>query len=140
MALLLLALLALIAYVLRRRRPSPSGWAEPLLPIAPRRHRFGDLTIADVVFEYERAILGLEEVTEHTKDRAMWALSRVIVPLVGHVRLDDVNADMESGVRAVLVAQLEDEGDWLGRVWDDLIRWGRWHFTPPRERNLWHRL
>jgi hypothetical protein len=126
--------LALGARALRRRcrtqaPPSP-------LRFAPQRQRFGALTVADIAFDYERAILELDDVKEETKTHAAWALSRIILPLVGDVRLDDVTRDFESGVRAVLVGQLEDK-DWVGHVWDDLLTWGRIHFTPP-QRSLWN--
>ncbi len=136
MRLFLLICLVLIAYALKRRRDRGQP-ALPPLPFAPRRPRFGTLTVAEVAFEYERAILELDDVSALNKNRAVWALSQFVVSLVGHVRLDEVTRDLETGIRAVLIAQLEDEGDWVGCVWDDLLRWGRYHFTPPAHRSVW---
>ena len=43
-----------------------------------------------------------------------------------------MTAEIETGVGVVLAAQLEE--DWINRVWADLLRWGRWNFTPAEER------
>ncbi len=50
MRLFLLICLVLIAYALKRRRDRGQP-ALPPLPFAPRRPRFGTLTVAEVAFE-----------------------------------------------------------------------------------------
>lgn len=110
-------------------------WPRGPLAFDSLRQSFGGLTVADVAFNYERAILDLDNVSEATKERAMRSLSGLIVPLVGHVRLDDVTSQLEYGVDVVLRAQLGQNEAWVIHLWHDLLRWGRCHLAPPEQRD-----
>lgn len=92
----------------------------PRPPVA--RIRASPTTLAEVAFEYERALLEVETAAA-TKERALAVISQIIVPLMGHVRLNDVSPELEEGVRLVIAAQVND--DWPGGVWADMVRWGR---------------
>jgi hypothetical protein len=140
MTLWLIVIGALLVYGIRRLNANRFRWSEHPLSFAPRGQAFGAVTVAEVAFDYERAILELDDISETTKDRAMWALSRIIVPLVGHVRLDDVTSELETGVGAVLRARLDSEDDWVGHVWDDLLRWGRDNLALSNRHDSRHRL
>ena len=102
----------------RLRQPAPP------LTFAPR-HEFGAVTVADVAFDYERAVLELDDVSEETKERAIWAASRVVAPLVGRLRLAEVTPELETGVGTVIRARLDPDQEWVVHVWADLLRWGR---------------
>jgi hypothetical protein len=113
-----------LAAVARRLVAARLGPVRPLA-YAPRRPLFGTLTIAEVAFDYQRAVLELDDISDATKDRAIHLVQRMIVPLVGHVRLDDVTPELERGTLAVLTAQAPDDQRGPAVVWQDLLRWGR---------------
>lgn len=132
---LLLVLVGLV-YLGCRHRVRLTRWLERLVPsrraaalrplgFAPHRPIFGTVTISEVAFDYQRAVLELTDISDATKDRALHLVQRMIVPLIGHVRLDDVTPELEKGTLAVLVVQVPGDERTIGLVWRDLLRWGR---------------
>lgn len=85
-------------------------------------------TVADAAFDYCRWVIEPETMaSDETKQRALSYVQQLIVPLVGHVRLEDVDRDLEHGVCHVLHAQVED---WRpAHVWRDLLRVSRQSMT-----------
>jgi hypothetical protein len=122
MALFLLAVLVSIICGLRRRRSNESG--SPNSPPPPRQS-FPSVKVADVAFDYARAVLELDDVADVTKNRALWALKWMILPLAGEFPLDEVTPELQAGVNGVLAAELAGDNRAAVLVWNDLLRWGR---------------
>jgi hypothetical protein len=91
------------------------------------------VTIRDLAFDYSRAVLELDDIAEGTKSRALRALEWMILPLVGPFPVDEVTPQLQAGVRAVLVAELDGDTRAAVFVWEDMMRWGR-HRLPPSQR------
>jgi hypothetical protein len=131
-----LLLLAVAIFLRRRRRVSRTLVASDLpkrrpRPPSVRRER---LTVADAAYRYERAVLEVDDVSEWTKNRALLLLAEKIVPLTGTLDLDDLVL-VHAGVRLVLA---EEEGADRGVVvvWDDFVRWSRFHLGGSRRSLL----
>jgi hypothetical protein len=122
MTLLLLAALVLLVYAFRHeRRHGPDRTPMPAVPPRDGPQR---ATIADLAFDYARAVLELDTVNEATKDRALRALEWTIVPLTGQLPLADMTPELHARVRAVIAAEPEGDASAAVLVWDDLLRWG----------------
>jgi hypothetical protein len=141
---LVLVCLSLVVVVIVRWRHKPSALLQVLVapPVAPPPVRAAcprvlqpvpqavpqppsPLTLADAAFEYGRAVLALDDVSETTKDRALGALDRVIIPLVGGLRYAELTPELEAGVARVLLAEADDRAPI--HVWNDFVRWTRVH-------------
>lgn len=134
----------------RGRRPPATDPSRPpcqLLSrqlVAPPRVLKASPSLADVAFDYERAVLELRDISDETKNRAIYLVARVIVPLVSRTRLADVTVEYEQGVADVL-REYQPDPRAAVLVWHDLLRWGRvnalrvpWHRLPrhPRRSRL----
>jgi hypothetical protein len=116
-------------------RPLPSGGAPSELPAAPTADELRPLSAW--AFDYERLVLETDA-TVAQRDHAFHILSRLIVPLVGHVRLCDVDDELVPSVRRVLAAQLQGaEAAYAGRLWTHFVGWSRYYAAPPSRRNIW---
>ena len=82
-----------------RRRPWSN--ARGLTP-TPRHLR----PLEQWAFDFERDLIEAPAISSGQKTRASDLLSQLVVPLVGHVRLCDVDRDLEKGVASVLRAQI----------------------------------
>jgi hypothetical protein len=114
--------------------------AQPLAPSAPpAAPTAGELSALSAwAFDYERLIIEVEDERDGQRDRALAILTRSIVPLVGHVRLADVDDELVRSVRRVLAAQLEGvEAAYAGRLWTHFVGWSRYHAAPSVKRNIW---
>ena len=87
-------------------------------------------SLAEVAFDYQRAVLDLD-IGEEVKLRALHLVSRAIVPLVGSVMLDEVTLTLELGTAQVLRQQFPIDPQGVVYVWHDLLRWGRRSSTVP---------
>lgn len=133
MALLLLAVLVLL--VCRLWRGRSVGSPQTTTPATGSEQTIRTVRVGDVAFDYARAVLELDDLAEATKSRALWALERMILPLAGRFPLDAVTPELQAGVRALLVAELDGDGQAAVLVWEDLLRWGRLRLPPPQRRN-----
>lgn len=116
-ALALLLLAWVVVHLRRRKRPLAPAMAPPSAkPVLVR------LTVADLAFDYERALLEFK-IREATRTRAITVAAQVIVPLAGPLRLDQLTPTLAAAVRAVLAAQMPD--GWAARVWADMLSFGR---------------
>jgi hypothetical protein len=106
--------LALLALLLasRAHRRRKGAEAKPVATPA-----FLARTVADVAFDYERALLD-SAMREGSRDRLLAAVAQLIVPLVGSLPVDQLTPELAQGVRDALVAQ----GDgWAAPVWVDML-------------------
>lgn len=103
--------------------------AVPPLPVAPTAGQLR--TVAAWAFDYERLIIETTDAGGGQRDRALHTLSRLIVPLIGHVRLADVDDELVRSVRRVLTAQLEGvQAEYAGQLWTHFVGWSRYHAAP----------
>jgi len=139
--LLILALVALaVVWARGWRRPRPPKVVPRSLPpttsstfVAPVPQ---PLTLQDVVWAYECAVLEVTDATDATKARALTLLAEKIVPLIGGLAFDDL-AQVHAGVRYILDSELDAGGDRAVLVvWDDFVRWSSFHFRKVGERRL----
>jgi hypothetical protein len=124
---------ALLLLALSRRRCRVDG-AQSRSHLASSEPNLRTAKIGDVAFDYARAVLELDDITEATKNRALRALERMILPLTGHFGFDEVTPELQAGVRAVLAADLDGDHRAAVHVWEDLLRWGRCRLPPPQRR------
>lgn len=130
----------------RKRRPGQ----EPAVPVAvpttaapvavevnPAPTAGELLSISDWAFDYERALIGTAGSVADREER-LHVVSRLIVPLVGHLRLCDVDDELVRSVRRGLIAQLEGErGGRASRICTHFIAWARYYAAPPTRRKTW---
>jgi hypothetical protein len=89
-------------------------------------------------FDFERDIIEAPAISSGQKARASDLLSQLVVPLVGHVRLCDVDRDLEQGVASVLRAQLGlHQGDYAAELWHGFLHWSRCQAGPSQEATVW---
>ena len=92
-------------------------------------------------FDFERETLELTAVSPAQKALASHLLSQLIVPLIGHVRLCDVDTDLERGVASVLRAQPGSyQTDYAAELWHGFLYWSRCRAGPAQEPTVWHPL
>ena len=92
-------------------------------------------------FDFERDTLELTTISSGQKTLASHLLSQLVVPLVGHVRLCDVDRDLERGVAAVLRAQTGIyHADYAAELWHGFLRWSRCQAGAPQESTVWQPL
>ena len=126
----------------RRRRPRGRGVGvtrseavpthTPLLEPLPHAPTASELRrLSDWAFDYERMLLETT-VTAAQRGRALHVLSRLITPLVGHVRLCDVDDELARSVGHVVAAQLHGrDGEYAVCLWWHFLRWARLQAAPP---------
>lgn len=85
------------------------------------------MRIADVALAYERALLELNDISDERKTSALEVVAKGIVPLVGHLAFRELSPELQSGVGQVLASEFGDSPVWVVHVWNDLVRWGRYH-------------
>jgi hypothetical protein len=94
--------------------------------------------LADWAFDYERMVIASSEATQAQREHALYTVTRLIVPLVGRVRVCEVDDELVRSVRRVLAVQLRlDQAADAGRVWTHFIGWVRYAAAPPERRNIW---
>jgi hypothetical protein len=109
--------------------------AAPSLPAAPTSGELRNLSAW--AFDYERLIIEVEDAGDGQRERALHILS-MIVTLVGHVRLCDVDDDLVRSVRRMLATVLEGvEAAYAGRLWAHFVGWSRYHAAPEATRTIW---
>jgi hypothetical protein len=87
-------------------------------------------SLAEAAFAYERAVIDLLEIGDATKVRALRLLADKIVPLVGVLDIDDL-PEIHVGVRYILETEAAEDRDRAVIVlWDDFVRWSRYHLGP----------
>jgi hypothetical protein len=104
--------------VLEEDRPAPSQ----------------SMTVADLAFEYARAVVGLTNVSEERKDEVLECLSQRIVPLVGSLSTDDLDDSLRVNVARILDGETEEGATRLVLIWWDFVRWGRIYLWLRRRR------
>lgn len=110
--------------------------ARALTP-TPRRRR----ALEEWAFDFERHTLELTNVSTEQKMLSSRLLSGVVMPLVGHVRLCDVDRDLERGVASVLRAQTGYYlGPYAAELWLGFLHWSRCQAGPPHEATVWQPL
>lgn len=120
-----LLLAVLVLFTVRRQSRRRARSSDGPVRVASPRPSTRTETLADLAFDYSRAVLELNHVGEATKDRALRVLEREILPLAGKVPLDEVTPQFEAGIRAVLLDELEGGTRTAEVVWQDLLRWSR---------------
>ena len=92
--------------------------------------------LAEWAFDYERMVIASSDATRAQREHALYVVSRLIVPLVGRVRVCEVDDELVRSVRRLLAVQLrEDQGADAGRVWTHFVGWVRYAAAPPERRN-----
>jgi hypothetical protein len=114
----------------------PGQRAHALTP-TPRQLR----PLEQWAFDFERDSLEVTCTSPEQKTRASYLLSQVVMPLVGHVRLCDVDRDIERGVASVLRAQTDlYYADYAAELWHGFLRWSRCQAGPLEESTVWEPL
>ena len=118
------------------RRPWHRARALTLTP-TPRQCR----PLEEWAFDFERHSLELTDVSIQQRMLSSRLLSAVVMPLVGHVRLCDVDRDLERGVASVLRAQTGYfQGPYAAELWLGFLHWSRCQAGPPHEATVWEPL
>jgi hypothetical protein len=118
------------------RSPSHRARALTLTP-TPRQCR----PLEEWAFDFERHSLELTDVSIQQRMLSSRLLSAVVMPLVGHVRLCDVDRDLERGVASVLGAQTGYfQGPYAAELWLGFLHWSRCQAGPPHEATVWEPL
>jgi hypothetical protein len=103
----------------------------------PRQQR----PLEEWAFDFERHSLELTDVSIQQRMLSSRLLSAVVMPLVGHVRLCDVDRDLERGVASVLRAQTSYfQGPYAAELWLGFLHWSRCQAGPPHEPTVWEPL
>jgi hypothetical protein len=111
--------------------PSAQIGLEPPLPSPGEL-----LPIRDWAFEYERMVLS--DMAGAERERAIQLVSRFVVPLVGHLRVCELNDELVRSFGHVLAAQAgPDQARYVARRWAHLVGWVRYQAAPPERRNIW---
>lgn len=117
------------------RPPTPDDLVTVIRPPAPSAGEL--LPLADWVFDYERMMIASESPPVE-RERALRVLSLLVVPLVGHVRVCELDDDLVRSVDRVLKAQLRpNHAPVAERAWAHFVGWMRYHAAPPERRNMW---
>jgi hypothetical protein len=84
------------------------------------------MTVADLAFEYGRAVCALADVADETKTRALTLVTHAIIPLVGNVPVAVLTPALCDSVGQILADEDGDDGRRVAYVWRDLVRWSEW--------------
>lgn len=89
-------------------------------------------TLWEVAFDYEREVIDPQMcfASDEARERGLRYLNHLILPLVGHVRMCDVDEELEKGVGVTLWHQADDYGP--THVWKDFLRVTRLRFESRR--------
>lgn len=123
---------------LEQRGDRPLTPADPVTLMSPPAPSAGELLpLADWAFDYERMMISSESPPVE-RERALRVLSLLVVPLVGHVRVCELDDELVRSVRRVLTAQLRpNHAPVAERTWTHFVGWVRYHAAPPERRNRW---
>lgn len=114
-----------------RETAAPIG-SEPPLP-----SRGELLTLREWAFEYERMVIASETVLAQ-RERSLYLVSRLIVPLVGHVRVCELDDELVRSVGHVLATNArEEQARYVARGWAHFVGWVRYNAAPAERRNIW---
>lgn len=117
------------------RLPTPGDRVAVIRPPVPSAGEL--LPLADWVFDYERMMITSESPPVE-RERALRVLSLMVVPLVGHVRVCELDDELVRSVDRVLKAQLRpNHAPVAERAWAHFVGWMRFHAAPPERRNMW---
>jgi hypothetical protein len=95
------------------------------------------MTLREWAFEYERMVI-TSEASPALRERYLHLVSRVIVPLVGTLRVCELDDELVRSVGHVLAINVR-YGDKraAARAWAHFVGWVRYHAAPPERRNIW---
>jgi hypothetical protein len=124
------------AWLSRARRPEsapPPARPPTPLPIAPEL-----CPLRDAAFDYERLVLEMSAQAPVAEcEHALHVISHLIVPLVGHVRVCDLDDELVRSVERVLAAQLSGErGAYAALLWKQFADWSRERAEPSARRKV----
>jgi len=94
------------------------------------------LTVADLAFEYGRAVCALTEIAEERKTRALTYLAETIVPLAGPLDADALTPSFCRSVARVLLSDDDEDGRRVSYLWWDFVRWSSWFMSTSRSRDF----
>jgi hypothetical protein len=95
------------------------------------------LTLREWAFEYERMVIA-SETAPAQRERYLYLVSRLIVPLVGHVRVCELDDELVRSVGHVLAVNArEDQARYVARGWAHFVGWVRYYAAPAERRNIW---
>jgi len=110
---------------------------EPIGPEPPMPSGGELLTLREWAFEYERMVIG-SETSIARRERALHLVSRLIVPLVGHVRVCELDDELVRSIGHVLAIHArKDQARCVARGWAHFVGWVRYQAAPPERRNIW---
>lgn len=82
--------------------------------------------LAEWAFDFERDLLERRALSSEQKRLVGSLLTEVVMPLIGHVRLCNVDAELERAVATVLRVQVGWlQGDYVVEVWLTFLSWSR---------------
>jgi hypothetical protein len=116
--------------------PAGRETAAPVGPEPPVPSAGELLTLREWAFEYERMVIASETVSLH-RERALHLVSRMIIPLVGHVRVYELDDELVRSVGHVLAVKAPGEARYVARGWAYFVGWVRYHAAPAERRNIW---
>ena len=128
-----LILVILISFVcLGRKAGAPDALRRVDSSSFPTPPSAGQLRpLADWAFDYGRMLLESTALGARERDHALHSLQRLIVPLIGHVRLCDIDDELLLGARRVVACQLDDpEGAYVSSLCVHFVSWARRQSIP----------
>jgi hypothetical protein len=97
--------------------------------------------LAEWAFDFERDLLERRGLSPEQKRLFGSLLTEVVMPLIGHVRLCNVDAELEHAVATVLRVQVGWlQGDYVVEVWLTFLIWSRKQAGMPAASNFGHAL
>ena len=109
---------------------------QPMSPEPPAPSAGELLPLREWAFNYERWLLA--ELPPAEADRAIRLISRSVVPLVGNVRICDLDDETVRCIGHVLAVQAgKADARYVARAWAHFIGLVRYSAAPPERRNIW---
>lgn len=97
--------------------------------------------LAEWAFDFERDLLERRDLSPEQKRLVGSLLTEVVMPLIGHMRLYNVDAELERAVATVLRVQVGWlQGDYAVEVWLTFLSWSRKQAGMPAGSNSRHAL
>jgi hypothetical protein len=95
------------------------------------------LTLKQWAFDYERLLLE-SDLPARERDRLIRLVSREVVPLIGQVRICDLDDELVRSVGHVLAVRAGGgDARYVARAWAHFVGWVRYHAAPEERRNIW---
>jgi hypothetical protein len=108
----------------------------PMSPEPPAPSAGELLPLRDWLFDYERWLLA--ELPPAEADRAIRLISQSVMPLVGDVRVCDLDDEAVRSVGHALALQAGDaNARYVARAWAHCIGLVRYSAAPPERRSVW---